>query len=165
MLHYFFIGMTWLIGAVGVGGAIATIVGLVTLGPAAVVAWFEPLLVKFLSCLWCVVAVVFLLSTVAAYWVGHHTAEGESRAAELAAELRNKQIDLDNATKAASDESTRANTIEAQANDQHAKDETYIAELKNRPDPACALDDSDLPVGVRVPKPRARSAKPAAGAR
>lgn len=72
MLHHLFIALTWLIGVIGITGAIALIVGVCLLGPAAVTAIVGPVLAKFLACAWCVAAVVFVLATVGAYWVGHH---------------------------------------------------------------------------------------------
>lgn len=142
MLNYFFVAATWLIGTLGVTGAVGVIVAAVILGPTAVIEIARPLLTRFLSCLWCVVAVVFLMATVGAYWVGHHEAVSDCRAGELAAKLRNQQIDLDNARKAEADEASRANTIEEKANARQKDDADYIAHLEARP--ACSLDDSDL---------------------
>lgn len=159
-LHSLFIAATWLIGLFGVGGAVAMIAAVIFLGPAAVVAVIEPLIAKFMSCLWCIVAAVFLLATVGSYWVGHHTAVVACREDQLAAALRNKQIDLDNAKKAKDDETERANKIEVGANDQHEKDAAYIEQLKNRPDTACVLDDPDL-LGVPNHQSGPGGAKPA----
>jgi hypothetical protein len=162
MLHYFFIGATWLIGTLGVAGAAATIAGLVFLGPAAVAAIVQPIFAKFIACTTCVVLTAALLSTVGAYWVGHHQAEVQCRAADLAAELRNREIDLENASKARSDETERANKIEGDSSDQHAKDLKEIADLKTRP-ATCIFDDTDSG-RMSDDKSRTGNAKPAAGA-
>lgn len=154
MLHTIFITATWLIGLFGVGGAVAAVAGLVFLGPAAVTAIVEPLLAKFIACTWCIVAVVFVLSTTGAYWVGHHEEEKACRAADLAAELRNAQIDRDNAVKAQADESQRADTITETSNAQHQKDLADIDALSKRP-ATCAFDDTDAGV-VPAGKPRSR---------
>lgn len=161
MLHYVFVGATWLIGLLGVGGAVAAIAGAVFLGPTAVVAIIQPLAVKFIKCTACVVVVVFVLSTVGAYWVGHHQMAIECRNADLAAELRNREIDLENASKARSDETERANKIEGDSSEQHTKDLKEIADLKKRP-PTCAFDDVDSG-SVPDDKPGPGSAKPPAG--
>ena len=142
MLHYVFIGLTWLIGTVGVAGAVAIIVAVIYLGPAAVLAIIEPLFARFIACIPCIVFVVFVLATTGAYWIGHHQEAKQCKAAELAAALRNTQIDRDNAVKAKADETNRANQIETDANDQRRKDLADIALLKNRP-ATCAFDDTD----------------------
>jgi hypothetical protein len=162
MIHYVFIAATWLIGLFGVGGAIAVIAGLIFLGPAAVAAIVQPLVTKFMSCIWCIVVVVFVLSTTGAYWVGIYHEASLCRADELSAKLRNAQIDRDNAVAAKTDESNRANQIETDADDQHRKDLADIASLKNRP-PTCAFDDVDSG-GVPNNKSGAGVAQPSSGA-
>lgn len=162
MLHYAFIGATWLIGLVGVGGAIAAVAAGVILGPAVVIPIVQVAATKFIRCTVCVVATVFVLATVGAYWVGHHEAVVACHDADLAAELRNREIDLENASKARSDETERANKIEGDSSEQHAKDLKEIADLKKRP-PTCAFDDTDAG-GVPNDKPRSSNAKSSAGA-
>jgi hypothetical protein len=160
MLHYVFIGATWLIGIFGVGGAITAAVACVMLGPAVVIPIVQSAFVRFIQCTWCVVAVVFVLSTTGAYWVGVHQEAQKCRANDLAAELRNREIDLENASKARSDETERANKIEGDSSEQHAKDLSDIAELKKRP-ATCAFDDIDS--GMPDDKSRPGNAQPPAG--
>ncbi|MDB5610366.1 MAG: hypothetical protein JWP25_7266, partial [Bradyrhizobium sp.] len=108
MIHYVFVAATWLIGVVGVGGAVVTAVAVVYLGPATVMAIVRPIFAKFLACTKCVVAVVFVLSTTAAYWVGHHQAETQCRADELNSKLAAERADTAAQVKAAADEANRA---------------------------------------------------------
>jgi hypothetical protein len=82
MLHYGFIAATWLIGVFGVGGAAAAVAACVFLGPTAAIAIVGPVFQKFLACIWCVVAVVFFLSTTGSYWIGR---EGEYSRGHMAA--------------------------------------------------------------------------------
>lgn len=142
MLNYAFVALTWLIGLLGVGGAIAVIAASIFLGPTVVIGIVQPMLSRFMACTKCVVATVFVLATVGAYWIGHHAAAKECRDADLAAALRNAQLDRNNAEKAKTDETKRANKIETDANDRHKKDLADIALLKSRP-PTCAFDDID----------------------
>jgi hypothetical protein len=162
MINQAFVVATWLIGVLGVGGAIAAVVAIVFLGPAAVIAIVEPIFARFIACRACIVVVVFVLATTGAYWVGHHQAAQECREADLAAELRNREIDLTIASTARSDETERANKIEANASEQHAKDLQDIADLKKRP-PTCIFDDTDAG-SVPDDKPGPSGAQPPAGA-
>lgn len=159
MLHYLFIGATWLIGSLGVGGAIAAIAAAVYLGPSAAMAILEPLCAKFIACTKCVVAVACVLATVGAYWVGHHTAENSCHADERNSELIAQRQDTLNAQKAAADEANRAIDIEVSASDQHKKDLAYIAALNQRPD-NCPFDGAS-PDGL--PGARPAAAKPSRG--
>lgn len=72
MLHYIFVSATWLIGGLGITGTIVAVIATVFLGPTAVIAIIGPFISRFISCSRCVAAAVFVLSTVGAYWVGHH---------------------------------------------------------------------------------------------
>lgn len=72
MLHFVLTAASWLIGVVGVGGAIGAIAATVTIGPAATFAIVGPIVSRFLACAKCVAVVVFVLSTVGSYWVGRH---------------------------------------------------------------------------------------------
>lgn len=162
MLHNLFIGLSWLIGGLGVVGAGAFIAGLVFLGPVALRAIVAPIVEEFFACTKCVAAVVFVLATVGAYWVGHHEAENECRAADLAAALRNAQFDLDNAVKAKADESQRADAIEETSNARHQKDIAANAALALRA-ASCAFDDIDA--GGLPGQSRAGRAKAAARAK
>ncbi len=141
MINTVFVILTWVVGAVATVGPVAVIVGLIFF-PAVIVPLISRLAKAFMECVPCIVAVSCVLACLGAYWVGHHAAASDCRAAELRAELRNKQIDLDEANKAKADEASRANTIEAQASDQRKEDLAAIADLKKRP-PTCAFDDVD----------------------
>jgi apolipoprotein N-acyltransferase len=139
------ITLTWILGIVstlGIGGVIAAYFLL----PAA-----APLITSavraLLRCRPCLYALAILAALLAAFWSGHHVAVVACRADEMAAELANKQADLDNAVQAKNDAAKRAALIEATANDQQTKDAKYIASLKKRPNAACALDDSDIGTG------------------
>jgi hypothetical protein len=169
MLHSVMVWASWAIGIVGIAGLAAGIAATIWLGPVVVNAIIGPIFSRFVACTKCVVSVVFVLSTIAAYWLGHHQAANECRDAELSAVLRNKLIDLTNAEKAKADETTRANTIEAESNDRHQSDLAEIAKLKSRP-PTCAFDDFDIGGRAAVGVPDKRhgwpgSAKPSAGTR
>ena len=52
-----------------VRGAIAVIVGLIFLGPAAVQAIIAPILQRFLACRPCEIALAVVLALLAAYWI------------------------------------------------------------------------------------------------
>lgn len=160
MIHVGMVALSWALGAFGVAGTVAVIVAVVYLGPATVLAIVQPLLSRFIACMTCVVVVACTLAIVAAYWLGHHQAAVECRAADLAAELRNREIDLANASRARSDETARANTLEKDADDQHHQDLDAIAALKARKH-GCPFDDIDAGGGVQ---PRAGAGgAPAAG--
>jgi len=155
--------LPWVLGVVGVLGVAGTIAAVI-LTPAVAVPILQSIVTWIIKCRPCLYAIVLVAACSAAWWHGHHTAVVACREDELAAKLRNTQIDLDNAKKAKSDETERANKIEAGANEKHEKDVAYIEQLKNRPDTLCVLDDPDL-VGLPNHKSRPRHAKPAASAR
>lgn len=168
MLHYLMIGLTWLIGIFGIAGAVAVIAACIWLGPAVVGAIIGPLLSRFVACTKCILVVVFLLATIASYWLGHHEAVEKCRADGAAAVTRNKNIDERIGKTAGADESDRVTKIEKEANAQHQKDLAEIATLKGRP-PTCAFDDVDAGIagagGLPNDKSRPGSKKPAAAAR
>jgi hypothetical protein len=89
----------------------------------------------------------------ASWWFGHHQAVLQCREAELAAQLRNKQFDLEREQQAKADAEQRAKEIEESANERAQKDADYIAKLKDKP--ACLLDDDDIG-GLPNDKPRPR---------
>lgn len=163
MINTVFVVLTWLIGLAATIGPVAVIAGLIFF-PAVVTPLISKVATAFFDCLYCMIAVAVVLACVGSYWVGHLDASSDCRAEQLQAELRNKQIDLDNARKAEADEASRANSIEEKANARQKDDADYIAHLEARP--ACALDDSDLGIG-RVPndKSGASRKKPSAGAK
>ncbi len=160
MINGGFVVLTWLLGLVATFGPVAVILGLI-FAPAVAVPLISSIATRFLACTRCIFVAVAVLMCVGSYWVGHWDAAADCRAGELEAKLRNARIDAENAERSKLDETNRANQIEAQSNDQRAKDAAYIKTLENRP--ACNLDDSDL---GRLPnhKPRPRFTKPAAGA-
>ncbi len=127
-----------IVAVLGVGG---TIVALVATGVIGI-----PVLVKIvdwiLGCRWCLIVLAFLAFGLASFWIGHHRALLECKADAYAAELRNKQIDLDIAHRAVADESDRVKAIEDRASEREQKDNEYIKSLEARP--VCALDDRDV---------------------
>lgn len=143
MLHYVFITATWLIGIAGVGGALAIAAAAVVLGPAVLIPIIQTFATRFIKCTVCVVVTVFILATVGAYWVGHHSAVLDCRDEKKESELAAQRQDNVNAQKAAADEANRAIDIEVNANDQHTKDLAEIEKIKLRKAPGCAFDDID----------------------
>ncbi|MEH2476258.1 hypothetical protein V1281_002573 [Nitrobacteraceae bacterium AZCC 2161] len=155
------IALTWIAGVVavlGVGGAIAAAV----LFPAVAIPLIQSIVARIIACKPCLYALAIIGLCFGSWWFGHHQAVLDCRADTIAAELRNARLDADNAKKSEIDQTERANTIEAQSNDQHAKDQEYIKSLEARP--SCNLDDDDL-IGVHPRKSRPRFTKPAAGAK
>jgi hypothetical protein len=153
--------LTWIlsvVGVLGVGGAIAAAV----LFPAVAIPLLQSIVARVIACRSCLYALALIGACMASWWLGHHQAVLDCRTGELAAQIRNQQADLDNARKSADDETNRANSIEASANDQHAKDMDYIKSLESRP--ACALDDGDIG-SVRPGKSRPRFTKPSTNPR
>lgn len=150
-----------LIGTFGVGGAACFIAGMVFLGPSAMMAIVQPILTKYLECTKCLVATVFVLAAVGAFWVGHHEARKECKEDELASQLAAQQADTKIAKKAQADAVAKANSIEAKANAQHKKDLSYINSLQGKG--GCALDGTPLDAGgVRKPRIQFFHKKPAA---
>lgn len=144
-LHGVMTFVSWAIGILGVGGVVAAIAAAIFLGPTVVIAIVQPAFSRFLACTKCVVATVFVLATVGAYWLGHHEAVKACRADALEAELRNEKIDAQAARDAKADETRRADEIQQKAKEQHDTDQAYIAALQKRS--ACNLDDGDLNFG------------------
>lgn len=159
MINTVFVVLTWLIGIVATVGPVAAIIGIIAF-PAIVVPLISKITKALLGCIPCMIALAVVLACVGSYWVGHIDAASDCRDEQLQAELRNKQIDLDNAKKAKADEAARADTIEVTADEQRKKDAEYISRLEARP--SCLLDESDIG-GVRNDKPGTSSKKPAAG--
>lgn len=161
MINGLFVVLTWLLAAVATFGPVAVILGLI-FAPAVAVPLISSIASRLFACTRCIMAIVAVLMCIGSYWVGHWDAAADCRAGEMEAQLRNARIDADNAKKSADDEITRANTIEASANDQHAKDLDYIKSLESRP--ACVLDDGDIG-SVRPGKSRPRFTKPSTNPR
>lgn len=160
MLHYVFITATWLIGIAGIGGALAVAGAVVVLGPAVVIPIIQTIAARFIRCTVCIVVTVFILATVGAYWVGHHSAVLDCRDEKKESELAAQRQDNIAAQKAAADEANRAIDIEVSANDRHTKDLAEIEKLKLRKAPACAFDDIDaggMPSNVHSPKTKPAS--------
>lgn len=148
---------TWafaVVAALGVGGTIIACI----LAPAIALPILESVVSAILRCKICMWILLALALCAGSFWFGHHTAVLACREAEFAAELRNRNIDLENASKARSDETERANDIKAKANEQHAKDADYIEQLKNVP--ACLLNDTDIN-GMHKPVWSGRAKSPA----
>jgi hypothetical protein len=130
--------------------------------PAVAIPILQSIVAHIIACRPCLYAVAIIAACVASWWFGHHQAVLDCRAGELAAQLRNQQIDLDNARKAEADEGEPRKLHEEKANARQKDDADYIANLEARP--ACSLDDSDLG-GVPNHKSGAGRKKPAAGAK
>ncbi len=134
------IALTWIlsiVGVLGVGGAIAAAI----IAPAIVIPLLQRTIEWILGCKRCLYALAFVVAVLAAFWAGHHKAMLDCRADSAAAALRNQQLDLDIAHRAAEAESNLIKTIEDKASERQAKDDEYIAKLEARP--VCALDDGD----------------------
>lgn len=160
-MHAIVVTLTALVGVFGVGGAIALAIAVIYLGPQAVLMLAQPLLKRFLSCRPCVAVTAALLGALAAYWLGHHQAVVECRAEGLNSRIAAQQADLEAARKAREDEANRANSIEVNANEQHAKDLEFIARLQQNP--ACGFDPGAGGNAGRVPDLHTAGAQPAAG--
>jgi hypothetical protein len=135
------IGLSWVLGIVGVlgvGGAIAAFIFV----PALAIPILQNLVSWLIRCKPCLYALVLCAACFASWWFGHHQAALECREEALAAELRNKQFDLENEQKAKADAEKRAKEIEDSSNERAKSDAEYIERLKAKP--ACELDDDDI---------------------
>ncbi len=135
------IGLTWIlsiVGVLGVGGAIAAAI----LAPAIVIPLLQRTIEWILGCKRCLYALAFVVAVLASFWAGHYRAQLDCNAANAAAALRNQQLDLDIAHRAAEAESTLIKSIEDKASARETKDDDYVAKLP--PSPVCGLDDDDL---------------------
>ena len=143
------ITLTWVLGIVGTLGlgGVAVIYFFFPAIAAIIVPIIEKIIARIISCKPCMIAIAMVVIAFGSFWGGYHQAKVSDRSAELAAALAAKNADIEAAKKAANDANDKANSIEATANEQHQKDQDYIASLKSRP--ACDIDSSDLPVGMR----------------
>lgn len=136
---------TWVGAAVGTLGIAGTIAACIAF-PTVVVPILQSVVSTILKCRPCLIALVFVASVTAAlfggYWKGRSIEKAECRADAIAAELRNREIDLEVASKARSDETERANKIAADAGQRAVTDAEFIAKLGSRS--ACLLNDDDL---------------------
>ncbi|MDB6086565.1 MAG: hypothetical protein JWN43_4446 [Gammaproteobacteria bacterium] len=153
--------LMWIFGIVGTLGIAGTVAACI-FAPAVAIPIVQSVTAAILKCKPCLIALAIVAALFIGALYGSHVATAKCKAGALAAELRNKNIDLDKAKKSEADQTERANTIEAQSNDQREKDAAYIAALENRP--ACALDDSDID-GLPNHKPGAGRTKPASRAK
>ncbi len=136
------IALSWVLGVVsvlGVGGAIAALIFF----PVVAVPILQKTVEWLLGCKRCLYALAIVALALAAFWGGHHKAVLDCRADNAAAALRNQQLDLDIAHRAAEAESTLIKSIEDKASAREKKDDGYVAKLESHPAPACALDDND----------------------
>lgn len=163
------ISLTWILGIVGtlgIGGCIAAYFIFPALIPIIIKA-LGGLLERFLACFWCkIISGAFLIFFVG-WWLGHHKAELECRAAEKNSVLAAQRQDTIAQQQATADEANRAIDIEVSAKDQHDQDLRDIAALKSRAS-TCAFDDIDSggPVtGGVLRDVRAPKAKPAGRAK
>jgi len=152
--------LTWIAGIVGAPGVAGAIVAIIAV-PAVAIPILQNIVSWLLKCKRCLYALAIIGACLASWWSGHHTAVVACRESELSAELRNREIDLEKASQARSDETARANKIEGDASDQHAKDLKDIAELKKRPT-TCVFDDTDAG-SVSDDKSGSGNAQPPAG--
>jgi hypothetical protein len=135
------IGLTWvlsIVGVLGIGGAIAAAI----IAPAVVIPLLQRTIEWILGCKRCLYALAFVVAVFAAFWSGHYKAQLDCNSANVAAALRNQQLDLDIAHRAAEAESTLIKSIEDKASDRQKKDDDYVAKLEARP--VCQLDDADV---------------------
>ncbi len=150
------IGLTWvlsIVGVLGLGGAIA----LAVIAPAVVIPLIQRTIEWILGCKLCLYALAFIVAVFASFWAGHYKATLDCKSDAYAAELRNRQVDLDIAHRAVADESDRVKAIEDMASVREKRDNEYIKSLEARP--VCALDDRDVS-GLSNHQPRPRKAKP-----
>lgn len=131
----------WIVSGVGFLGVAGTIAAVIMV-PAVAVPILQSIVSAILRCKPCLIALSILAALFTGALYGAHVEKAKCRAGELAAKLRNAQIDVENAEKAAKDESNRAKSIEDAASARQKADADYIAKLKGNP--ACNLDDSDL---------------------
>ena len=135
------IALTWIlsiVGVLGIGGAIAAAI----IAPAVVIPLLQRTIEWILGCKRCLFALAFVIAMLAAFWSGHYKAQIACREANVAAALRNQQLDLDIAHRAMEAETTLIKSIEDKASDREKNDDKYIATLADRP--VCALDDDDI---------------------
>lgn len=129
--------MEWIlpiVAVLGVGGTIAAAI----IFPAVALQVLQ----SIMRCKPCLYAIVIAAALAASWWHGNHTASVACREGEMAAELRNKQIDLDNERKAKADAERQTKEIEDSSNERAKTDAEYIERLKAKP--ACLLGDDDI---------------------
>jgi hypothetical protein len=146
------ISVTWIVAVIGTFGVAGTIAAAIFF-PAVVIPVLENLVTWLLRCKPCLFAMAIAGACFASWWFGHHQAVLQCREAELAAQLRNKQFDLERERQAKADAEQRAKEIEESANERAQKDADYISKLKDKP--ACLLDDDDIG-GLPNDQPRPR---------
>lgn len=98
-----------------------------------------------------------LVSVGTGIWLnGKNYATRKCEAAALRQQLANKETDLAAANEAAALAAAAAEESEQRARDNKQKADDYEAELRTRPNGACALTDDDLRVlrGDAKPRPR-----------
>lgn len=148
MLNQLFVLLTWFLGIASVLGTVGT-VAVIFLAPTMFATVIVPLLRRFLQCLPCIVAAVFVVSTVGAYWVGHHSAvqacDLEKMNSAIAAAHRDAKLQKD----AADFEANRALKIQEQADAREKEDAAFISQLKER-SKDCGFD-SGVPDAPGVP--------------
>lgn len=127
-----------IVGVLGLGGAIAALIFV----PAAAIPILQSVVSAILRCKPCLYALAVMALMGGSWWHGHHTAVLACREAELTAELRNKQIDLENERIAKAEAERQVKEIEDSSNERAKSDAEYIERLKSKP--ACLLDDDDI---------------------
>lgn len=154
------IGFTWIlaiISTLGVGGTIVAYF----LFPAVVAPIVEGSMRALVACKACLVVILLIGTGIGSWWLGHHRAEADCQADEVAAAMQSKidaaNKDRDEAKAAAADAALRLAAIEQQSKEEQERTAEYVDDLEKRPVPACALNDDDLR-GMRAPA-RARAAR------
>lgn len=143
--------MIWVLGIVSALGIAGTIAAAVFF-PAVVIPVLQNLVSWLLRCRPCLYALAVAVLMAVSWWLGHHQAVLACREAELSAELRNKQFDLERERTAKADAEKRAQEIEDSANERAKTDAEYIEKLKAKP--ACLFDDDDVGVSNDKSRPR-----------
>lgn len=144
---------TWIGAAIGTLGIAGTIAAMIAF-PTVVIPVLQSVVSAILKCRPCLIALVFFASVSGAlyggYWYGRSIEKAVCREGELAAELANREADLEAQSKARSDETERANRLERAAADRALSDAAFIKSLQDRP-PGSAWVFDDLDAGVQHP--------------
>jgi hypothetical protein len=137
---------TTIVGTLRVIGAIAAAIAF----PAIAIPVLQSVTSAILKCKPCMIALAILTALFVGALYGSHVATAKCKAGQLAAELRNKQIDLD----VASETAKEADTARSESADRAVQSEKKVAEyakaLKDRPNSACILGVDDFPERLRV---------------
>jgi hypothetical protein len=141
--------LMWIVtiaSSLGVIGAIAACI----LVPAVAIPILQSIVSAILKCKPCLIALAIFASLFVGALYGSHVATAKCKAGQLAAQLHNKQIDLD----VASETAKEADMARSESADRAVQSEKKVAEyakaLKDRPNSACILGVDDFPERLRV---------------